>query len=184
VINNAGQSAFAGTIGGKYNFTHATLTNYWNNGSRQLPAVLLNNFILDEENNATLADLGEANFNNCIIYGNDNPEFLLEQIIDESVAFNFKFTNCLLRFKDDNNYFDEAVYDFTDSTHFENNIFNEDPNFKNTSLNQLIIGEDSAGINQGNTSFSLQSPTDILGVNRTSSPDIGAYQHITFPEEE
>ncbi len=31
VINNSGQSSFAGTIGGKYNFTHCTITNYWNN---------------------------------------------------------------------------------------------------------------------------------------------------------
>lgn len=183
VINNAGQSAFAGTIGGRYNFTHSTLVNYWDNGFRQLPAVLLNNFILDEDNNATLADLGEANFNNCIIYGNDNPEFLLEQIEDESVVFHFKFTNCLLRFKDDNNYFTDAVYDLTDTNHFEANIFNQEPDFKDTDLNQLIIGDDSAAINKANTTFSLQSPTDILGVNRTSASDIGAYQHITFPEE-
>ncbi|WP_147676619.1 choice-of-anchor Q domain-containing protein [Algibacter pacificus] len=184
VINNAGQSAFAGTIGGRYNFTHATLVNYWNHSFRQLPAILLNNFILDEDNNATLADLGEANFNNCIIYGNDNPEFSLEQIEDESVSFNFKFTNCLLRFQDDNNNYTEAIYDLTDTNHFENNIFNEDPNFKDTSLNQLIIGDDSAAINNGNPTFSLQSPTDILGVTRTNAPDIGAYQHITFPEED
>ncbi len=44
VINNAGQSSFAGTIGGRYNFTHATILNYWDNGFRQLPSVLLNNF--------------------------------------------------------------------------------------------------------------------------------------------
>ncbi|WP_158850950.1 hypothetical protein [Algibacter sp. L1A34] len=183
VINNAGQSSFAGTIGGRYNFTHSTIVNYWDNGFRQLPSVLLNNFILDEENNATLANLGEANFNNCIIYGNDNPEFLLEQIEDESVSFNFKFTNCLIRFQDDSNFFTEAVYDLTDTNHFENNIFNKDPNFKDTTLNQFVIGDDSEAINQANSTFAIQVPTDILGVNRTTSPDIGAYQHITFPEE-
>lgn len=181
VINNSGQSSFAGTIGGKYNFTHCTIANYWNNGFRQYPSVLLNNFITDADNNTTLADLTEANFNNCIIYGNDNPEILLDEVVDNSVSFNFKFTNCLIRFQDNNNNFTGANYDLSDTTHYEGNLFNLDPNFKDTSVNQLMIGDESAAINQGNTIFSNQVPFDILNVNRTASPDLGAYQHITFP---
>lgn len=183
VINNAGQSAFAGTIGGKYNFTHCTLANYWTN-SRQLPAVLLNNFVLDEENNATVTDLVEANFNNCIIYGNDNPEIALEEIEDEALVYNFKFTNCLIRFQDSNNNLTGPNYDLENTNHYVGNIFNEDPNFKDTSLNDLIIGEASAAINKGLAIYATEVPTDILNVNRTSSPDLGAYQHIIFPEEE
>ena len=76
VFNNAGQSVFAGTYGGKYNFTHCTLANYWNNSFRQFPAVLLNNYIEDENQMVFPNDLAEANFNNCIIYGNDNPEVI------------------------------------------------------------------------------------------------------------
>lgn len=78
VINSSGQSSFAGTLGGKYNFTHCTIANYWNNSFRQFPAVLLNDFVLDENGVPITNDLTEANFNNCVIYGNDNPEFLLE----------------------------------------------------------------------------------------------------------
>ena len=184
VINNSGQSSFAGTIGGKYNFTHSTIVNYWNNGFRQLPSVLLNNFILDEDNNATITDLTEANFNNCIIYGNDNPEFILDEIEDDAVEFNFKFTNCLIRFQDNNNNFTGPNYDLNDVTKFEGNIFNEDPNFLNTDLNKLIIGDESAAINKGLVSFTTQVPFDILNVNRTTTPDLGAYQHITFLEDD
>ncbi len=182
VINNSGQSSFAGTLGGKYNFTHSTIANYWSNGFRQFPAVLLNNFVVDEDNNATLADLTEANFNNCIIYGNDNPEILLDEIEDAAVIFNFKFTNCLIRFEDNNNNFTGINYDLSNANLYENNIFNEDPHFKDTSLNQLFIGEESAAINKGISVFSTQVPTDILNINRTTSPDLGAYQHIIFPE--
>jgi len=46
----------------------------------------------------------------------------------------------------------------------------------------LIIGDNSAANAKGSTSFANQVPFDILNVNRTSSPDIGAYQHITFEE--
>ncbi|MFV9551200.1 hypothetical protein [Algibacter sp. PT7-4] len=184
VINNSGLSSFAGTLGGKYNFTHSTIVNYWNDGFRQFPAVLLNNFVLDEDNNATIANLTEANFNNCIIYGNDNPEILLDEIEDELVVFNFKFTNCLIRFNDNSNSFTGANYNFDDTTKYEGNIFNQDPNFKNTDLNALIIGEESAANGQGASTFATQVPFDILNVNRTTVTDIGAYQHITFSEDD
>jgi len=42
VIGSAGEASFAATIGGTYNFTHSTFANFWNNGIRQLPAVLIN----------------------------------------------------------------------------------------------------------------------------------------------
>ncbi len=181
VVNNSGQSSFAGSMGGKYNFTHCTLANYWDNSFRQFPSVLLNNFVIDADNNAVLTDLDEANFNNCIIYGNDNPEILLDEIEDTTVSFNFKFTNCLIRFEDTNNSFTGPNYDLNDTNHYEGNIFNQNPDFKDSSLNQLIIGDGSAAINKGNIIFSSQVPFDILNVNRTTAPDLGAYQHITFP---
>ncbi|MFI0430134.1 right-handed parallel beta-helix repeat-containing protein [Mariniflexile sp. HMF6888] len=183
VINNCGQSAFAGTFGGKYNFTHCTIANYWS-GSREFPAVLLNNFITDADDNAIVTDLAQANFNNCIIYGNDNPEILLDEIEDDAVVFNFKFTNCLIRFDSRNTNFTGANYDINDPTHYEGTIFNQDPHFKDTNKNMLVIGEDSAAINKGLATFATQVPFDILNVNRTSAPDIGAYQHIVFPVED
>lgn len=183
VINNAGQSAFGGTLGGKYNFTHSTIVNYWNNGFRQFPALLLNNFTVDEDENIIIADLSEANFNNCIIYGNDNPEILLDEVEDDAVSFNFKFTNCLIRFRDSNNNFTGENYNLENVDHYVNNIFNEEPHFKDPNLNMLIIGQESAAINKGDALFAIQVPADILNNDRTASPDLGAYQHVTFEED-
>ncbi len=181
VINNAGQVALAATIGGKYNFTHCTIANYWTNGSRQFPALLINNFVTDENNTTFVSDLVEANFNNCIIYGNNNPEFIVDEVVDPSVVFNFKFTNCLARFEDENGTFiNQANYNFNNTSRYENMIFNQDPIFRDIENNDLIIGDSSPANAQGNTTFSTQVPTDILGVNRAASPDLGAYQHITF----
>ena len=180
VINNAGQSSFAGTYGGSYNFTHCTIANYWSNSFRQFPALYLNNFLILEDETTVTNALTSANFNNCIIYGNDNPEFLLEE--EEGADFNFKFTNCLIRFKDTSNKFTtDPNYDFSNDALYDNIVFNEDPYFQDTSKNKLIIGEDSAAINVlGNNAFSNQVPFDILNNSRTGSPDLGAYQHITF----
>lgn len=180
VINNAGQSSFAGTFGGKYNFTHCTIANYWNSSSRQFPSVLLNNFITDENNMDIGNNLDEANFNNCIIYGNDNPEVILDQIMNSSFDFNFKFTNCLIRFQDNNDNFPGPNYDFNDMSLYENCIFNSDPDFKLPFDNDLRIGDNSAANAQGNPSFIINS--DIIGTPRTTPPDLGAYQHVTFED--
>ncbi|WP_179349532.1 right-handed parallel beta-helix repeat-containing protein [Winogradskyella pacifica] len=179
VINNAGQSSFAGTYGGKYNFTHCTIANYWNSSFRQFPALLLNDFIVDENNTVFTNDLVEANFNNCIIYGNDNPEFLLE---NEGEVFNYKFTNCLLRF-DNNNLDGQGNYDFENLTFYENNLFNQDPDFEDPFSNKMRIGADSAADGIGLSIFASQVPNDILNVSRTVAPDAGAYQSVVFDED-
>ena len=125
-------------------------------------------------------DLAEANFNNCIIYGNDNPEVILDE--KTGATFNFKFTNCLIRFQNTNNNFTGPNYNFSDTNLYELCIFNQDPDFLDTSKNKLMIGDDSAANGQGNSSFASQVPFDILNVSRTASPDLGAYQHITFED--
>ncbi|TXE15045.1 hypothetical protein FUA26_00625 [Seonamhaeicola algicola] len=184
VINNAGLSSFAGTFGGTYNFTHSTIANYWNASFRQFPALLLNNFIVDDNENTVVTNLTEANFNNCIIYGNDSNEILFDEVEDDAVNFNFKFTNCLIRFQNNNSEFTGENYNFENTSHFENIIFNETPDFKNPDSNMFIIGENSSAINKGSLNFALQVPTDILNKNRTTSPDLGAYQHIIISEED
>lgn len=179
VINNSGQSSFAGTFGGRYNFTHSTLANYWNTSFRQFPSVLINNFLVDQNNNATTNNLDEANFNNCIIEGNSNVEFLLENL--NGSDFNYKFNNCLLRFNN-NNLSGSGNYLFTNTEFFENNVFNATADFKSPFENNLIIGSNSSAINIGGSFFGNLVPNDLLGVSRTASPDAGAYQHIIFED--
>lgn len=180
VINKSGQSSFAGTFGGRYNVVHSTLANYWNNSFRQFPSVLLNNYIVDEENTTFTNPLEEANFTNTIIYGNDNPEMLLDKDGDDT--FNFKFTNCLIRFVDSNNNFTGAEYDFDNIALYENVLFNENPEFLDPFSNKLQIPigspSDGFGIMAGNL-FS-----DIIGTMRSSPSDIGAYESIEFEEED
>jgi hypothetical protein len=182
VINNAGQSSLACTIGGTYNFTHSTFANYWNDSFRNFPTVLVNNFFTYIENGTEIVetrDLVEANFTNCIIYGSNNIELILDNV--DGSLFNYNFKNNLIRFNDFNNNFDGIPeYDFSNSTRFQNNIFNEIPNFRDPSQNDLISGEDSAGNNLANPTEAIQVPLDILGIDRTTTPDIGAYQHIIF----
>ena len=185
VINNSGQISLACIIGGTYNFSHSTFTNYWSNSLRQYPSVLVNNFFTYYEGETEVAetrDLIEANFTNCIIDGNSNIELLLDKV--EGSLFNYNFKNNLIRFNDyNNNYEGIAEYDFDNVTHFSNNIINGESDFKNPSENELIIGTNSDANGKALEENSTVIPLDILGVSRSIPADIGAYQHITFEEE-
>jgi len=179
VINNCGQSSFAGTYGGSYNFVHSTFANYWNNSFRQFPTVLLNNFIVDEDNITFTNPLDQANFINCIIYGSDNPELILDS--DVSDTFIFKFTNCLIKFDNSNGNFSGSQYNFNDGLLYENVVFNQDPNFLNPQNNRLQIPNGSSADNLGIVFGTLIS--DIFNVPRSATPDLGAYESIIFEED-
>ena len=183
VIGSAGQTSLAATIGGTYNFTHCTFANYWNNSLRQLPAVLVNNFFTFTDENgqetAVVRDLNAANFTNCIFDGNNNIEFVLDKI-DGGGLFNYNVSNSMIKFDDTNDSFKDVVeLDFTNSF-YQNIILNGNSNFRDTQKSDFIIGKDSDAINKAKpTSFTL----DLLGIDRSSNPDIGAYQHIVFKED-
>ena len=175
VINNSGQSSFAGTLGGKYNFTHCTIANYWNSSFRQYPSLLLNDFAVGE-NNTIFTNTAEAEFINCIIYGNDDPEILLE---NEGDDFNFKFTNCLIRFNN-SNLEGTGNYVFSDATRYEGIIRNVDPDFEDPFENLMRIGDNSGANGLADSTFSTFA--DILGTSRSADADSGAYESVVFEE--
>ena len=86
-------------------------------------------------------------------------------------VFNYKFTNCLLRF-DNNNLEGTGNYNFNDTNFYEENVFNQFPDFKNPSENLMRIGEDSAAKGIGDADIAAQVPNDILGFLRSSSIDV------------
>ncbi|MEL4455822.1 hypothetical protein [Lutimonas vermicola] len=185
VIGNNGQSSIACTLGGTYDFTHATFANFWSGGIREFPAVLVNNFQISTEADGSESiifnDLLAANFTNCIIEGNQNIEFLMQE--NEQAGFEFNFANNLLRFTDPGgNFSNNPLYDFEDVSRYQNNILNGEADFKDVNENQLFIGAASDVISNANVPAAQKVPFDILGVNRVTSPDMGAYQHIIFEE--
>ena len=183
VIGNAGEASLACTIGGSYNFIHSTFANFWNNGIRSLPTVLINNFFTyrnaSGQEIVETRDLTAANFTNCIIDGNNNIEFLPDRV--DGSLFNFNISNSLIKFNDVNNSLSGIPeVDFTTTTFYQNILLNGVSNFRNSSLNDFIIGQDSEAINLGNLTGANLVPYDILEVMRTLNPDAGAYQHIEF----
>ncbi len=182
VIGNNGLSSLACTIGGTYDFTHCTFANYWSSSFRQFPTVLINNFFTFVDNGSEVTetrDLLAANFTNCIIDGNQNVEFILDKV--DGSLFNYNFRNSILKFDTTNSdLLNNPLYDFTDITVYQSIILNGVAQFKDFTTNEYIIGQDSEANGNADSNGALQVPFDILNVGRITTPDIGAYQHITF----
>jgi len=176
VIGNNGMSSLACTMGGTYNFTHCTFANYWPRPNQT--CVVLS----DDSINNVPTSLESANFKNCIIYGSSNLGISLKK---EGTTFNYSFENCLIKFADFNNQFqNNPLYQFTSSANYTNCLIATNstvnrPEFKNPTNNELQIGENSAA--RGTANFTFSSGTfDILNLARTNPSDIGAYNWATF----
>lgn len=187
VMANATQYLLACTMGGNYNFTHSTFNNNASQrGGQNSSAVLVNNFLVNQKDDGTNEvipfNLNAANFTNCIVDGNRNIEFFLDKV--DEANFNFNVSHSMLRFNTtSSSILNNPLFDFENTSLYQNIILNGNPHFKNPSLNELIIGQDSDAINKASSTGATLVPFDILGVNRTTNPDIGAYQHITFENE-
>ena len=52
--------------------------------------------MVDADQNVISNGLISANFTNCIIYGNDNPELLLDDILTQTLILNLKIPSFYL----------------------------------------------------------------------------------------
>lgn len=175
VANYAGVATLACTLGGNYEFKHCTFNNNWPS-SKQV-AVLINNYYRDENNQQVAYDLAQADFANCILFGSNTYELSMDKSSDTSKQWNTNFSKCQIKFGTINN----DLYNFiSDAT---NIIKNGKTDFLDIKNNKLVIGEESDAIEFGND---IGIATDITGATRTNNAgkvDIGAYQHIIFPNE-
>jgi hypothetical protein len=178
VINNCGEASFAGSFGGSYEFTHCTFANYWTSPNQT--CILLDDYI-ETSSGDIIEELVKADFINCIVYGSSNLGISHKK---KGTNFNFKYTNCLIKFIDNNNqYTTFPEYEFSNNSLFENcirasNSIQNKPVFLAPTDNKLIIGEDSAAKGTANNSFSTFN--DILNNPRIGSTDMGAYNFIIF----
>jgi hypothetical protein len=182
VINNSGQSSLLLQLGGNYTFNHSTFGNYWTNSFRSFSTVQIENFLQISDTEVLAANLN-ANFNNCIIYGNEPRELTLTRVEDNSILFNVNFTNSLLRFEDPNGDFtDNPLYDFGNASLFTDIVLNADPLFQDTRLNNFNI-ELGASAAEGVGKGGIPPLFDLNNTSRnTSAPSAGAYESVVFPD--
>ena len=92
---DCGQTTAAFTLGGRYRMDHCSFVNYWSEGVRQAPSVLMTDWYEDVNGQIQLRSFNGSSFNNCIFLGNnyaltDFDEFvvsLLNPPIDPFIRF-------------------------------------------------------------------------------------------------
>lgn len=178
VINNAGQSTLACTLGGSYDFKHSTFNNNW--PSSQQTAVLLNNYLIDNFEQV-IYPLTHASFQNCIIWGSNQIELVVNKA-EASTAGTWPagtiFHKCEIRF---NNPQLEALDQYLFINDASEILKNGNPDFLNPNNNQLMIGLDSDAIGFGDPAVTAEVPLDITNTPRTTS-DLGAYKAVLFED--
>ena len=181
VFGNAGQSSFAGTIGGKYRFKHCTFANYWNKGFRTTPAVLLNDYAQLADGSNFIKPLTEATFANCIIEGNQFVEFYVEQ--EGNDAVNFYLNHTAIQFESSSaKIVNNPFFDWNNNSYYNQIIRNGNPAFVLAEDNDMRITQHSDFIAKGDASVGASTPVDLVGKTRSSPPDLGAYQHVIIED--
>lgn len=181
LVANCGVHAVYLSTGGHYDFRHCTIGNYWNGSIRQSPSLRLSNYYVEQTaqgNQVYLGDLQTAYFGNCIVYGNNQEELLMDAHPENAAQFEYHFESSLLR----------TELPLTDD-HFEACIGNEDPLFKDAYQHHLELDTIiSPAVNQGRIEVVNGAPMDLsldlLQHNRREdgAPDMGAFEY--YKEEE
>ncbi|RLD63106.1 MAG: hypothetical protein DRJ01_04620 [Bacteroidetes bacterium] len=178
IIANCGYYAVSLLVGGTYDFNHCTIANYYGSyssySSRTEPSLVISNSISVGEI-SYVGDL-DANFGNCIIYGNNNNEIGIGDTTSLTI-FNYKFDHCLIRVDKD--------FDTSDESHFQNIIKGFTPNFPefvSTDNDTLDFQLDSVSpaIDFGSIEIAKKFPLDYNQQSRLNDagPDLGAYEYV------
>ncbi|MEO6904675.1 MAG: choice-of-anchor Q domain-containing protein [Bacteroidia bacterium] len=154
-------------IGGKYKFEQCTFANFWKNGQRNTPLLLLKNYHLVEEKNLyVIRNLDSAYFGNCILYGNLPEEIGMDSSIYGGV-FSYKFENCIVK----------TERNTPNGKYYKDVIKNGNPDFKDAAKNDYRLNAGSSAIDKGYPNFiSLDLRKQVRPNPSTSIPDLGAYE--------
>ncbi len=158
--------------GGRHSYTHCTFANYSPYGAiSSQPSVVLMNQVMDIETATNKDyDLLQADFNNCIIWGNKTTEVGLS-FVEGAGESAHRFDHCLIKAKG------------KDDDDFINTQWNVDPAFAEVKEKDykydFRIDSLSGAIGMGAPKYITEYPSDLLGNPRLAiEVDLGAYQWV------
>lgn len=176
LVADCGYYCVALLVGGSYDFTHCTVSNYWSSYSnRKTQSVVISNQLL-YGSTLFVGDLEKANWNNSIIWGNLNSEIEFGQ--NPQTMFNYRFDHCLVKLADS--------VDVSNSENFISLTKNIDPKFDSISIYNYVPDSLSPARDIGDRTYGERVPFDLNQVSRLSdaAPDLGAYEYIYTPKKE
>jgi hypothetical protein len=166
VVSNCAASALICAYGGKYDFRHCTFGDYWTISARTTACVVLNNWYKIDDSHNSYRSI-DADFYNCIIYGDQSEEIGLDSNMAPGEHFNYLFSHCLLK----------TSHNVSNTNHFLQNVYNQDPAFADIPNNDLHIGASSAAKDIGDSLIIVATDLDNFPRPYGASPDAGAYEY-------
>ena len=158
LLGESGSYSFLGLLGGNYDFKHCTFVGYNSFGPRQDGHFAITNTIRNSNGQILKSEPLSCAMVNSIVYGNLKEELFIDN--KGWQPFTTNITNNLIRS------FDQP---------FASNTYNKDPLFVKTSEYDFTLQAGSPAIDAGQV---LSPPVllDILGQNRDTKPDLGAFE--------
>lgn len=157
LINNCGVHLAGHFAGGNYRYEHCTFANFSFDFFREDPAMVFSDFV--EIGDQQFSDDISIELTNNIIWGSLADEIVLGNAGNK--LFEIIAINNIIR--------------TTDDGYQDSNIINEDPRFEDPANYEYELDTLSPAKNAG---LDIGITTDLLGIDRDSSPDIGAYERI------
>jgi len=165
VLANCGGYCMALTGGGFYDFRQSTIANYWKYSIRNTPAVYINNFLVDTNDNPVPISMNYT-LANSILYGFNQNEFETEMV--DGADSLYYLTNTILK----------SNLNTSNTENYNQVLKNQDPKFVNYQENDYRLDTLSPAIGFGNPDIAATVPLDILGNSRLESADVGAYEFV------
>lgn len=174
IINRNGTHGLLVVEGGDFNLNHCTIVGY-SGGDEESAAVGISNYFVDQLNAVTnVGSINEGTITNSVIYGDLDYELAIDTISDIAITLNFDIQNNLIKSTD---VFTEPFY--------QNNIWNSDPQFFNTSdgdYHWLISSPLNGNANSAFTGAMVNPSTAGFDIHNTprdgATPDIGAFEKL------
>lgn len=160
LIHNCNEGTFRTIGGGFYRFNQCTFVNYTINFTRNSPQIILENYDPEQGFELPLT----ADFNNCIVWGSEEEEYVQDTIPNSN--FNITFDNTIVR----------TTLPLTGSFIYKN----LDPEFVEPISSKPYdrdyrLGEGSPAIDKGVPIAGISD--DLDNAPRDAQPDLGAYEY-------
>lgn len=164
LVTDCGQYSVVLTGSGRYDFNQFTIANYWDYEIRQTPAFYLNNTYVDYRNTQWVSDITGSTFQNGIIYGANENEFL-QEFNDLALPSGLSYLNMLFKTTEttSGSYFPDpgAIWR------------NQSPGFVDVSARDFHLTTTAFARNKANGSGPF---FDLDGGQRTGGRDLGCYE--------
>lgn len=163
LFRDCGKHTAALTSGGRYEVTHCTFANYWDQSEREDPGFVMSNYYETASGAIVKRPIENTRFTNCIFYGSREEEFVVDTKNGPTLDYLFEYSLVKSEKK-------PSGSDFSSIFH------NESPDFRSTNNDEdFRLKSGAFPIDKGKSGTGVT--VDLKEDPRDADPDLGAYEH-------